>query len=131
MVRWETIAEFSFLFGVLIAVFVGTTNLGNEYAYNLLMVLGVIVGLVNIFDTHIERFTRALAFILICTITFYVLATMSGNPMLMLFKNLSTAIALFTAPVVFVLAIMDIYEIAMDYGEKKFRAEKVTAKKKR
>ena len=110
--KWETVAEFSFLFGVLIAAFLGTTNMANEQAYSLLMILGVIVGLVNIFDSRLEKFLKALSFLLICTITFYVLATLSGNPMLMFFKNLSTAIALFVAPVVFVLAIMDVYEIA-------------------
>ena len=128
--KWETVAEFSFLFGVLIAAFLGTTNMANEQAYSLLMILGVIVGLVNIFDSRLEKFLKALSFLLICTITFYVLATLSGNPMLMFFKNLSTAIALFVAPVVFVLAIMDVYEIAMDYGEKKFKAEKVVRKRR-
>ncbi|MEM3364216.1 MAG: hypothetical protein QXS93_01765 [Candidatus Micrarchaeia archaeon] len=131
MVKWETIAEFSFLLGVLLAVFVGTMNAGNDMSYNLLMALGVIVGLVNIFDSQLERFLKALTYMLICTITFYVLATLSGNPMLMFFKELSTAIALFIAPIVFVLSVIDVYQIAMDYREKKERAAKAGARKRR
>ncbi|MCX8200013.1 MAG: hypothetical protein N3G76_00930 [Candidatus Micrarchaeota archaeon] len=127
MVKWETVAEFSFLFGVLLAVFMGTVSVGNDAMYNILMALGVIVGLVNIFDSQLERFLKALVYILICTISFYVLATLSGSSMLMMFKGLSTAVALFVAPIVFVLAIMDVYQIAMDYKEKKEKAAKAAA----
>jgi len=129
--KWETVAEFSFLFGVLIAIWVGTTGVASDNTYSLLMVLGIIVGLVNIFDTHLERFIRALTAMLVCTIAFYVIATISANPMLMFFEKLSTAVALFIAPVVFVLSAIDVYEIAMEYGNRKAKAERASTKRRR
>ncbi len=135
MMKWETIAEFSFICGVLLAFIVGTMHSGNENSYNLLMVLGSIVGLINIFDTELGRFTNALVVIIISAIAFIVLGWVSSNPMLIFFKDLSMAIALFTAPVAFIGAIKEVYNIMIEYKNKKNKTrhskKRVSRKKRR
>ncbi|MGB9634982.1 MAG: hypothetical protein ACPL0A_00735 [Candidatus Micrarchaeia archaeon] len=129
MVRWETIAEFAFIGGALLAILLGTVDITNTQMQNLILILGSIVGLVNIFDKQIERFTGALIVLLLSSITFYTLATMTTTPMLIFFRNLSFAVAMFTAPVAFILGFKKVYNIAMEY--KNNAAETKTAKAKR
>ncbi|MGC8923840.1 MAG: hypothetical protein ACP5H8_00265 [Candidatus Micrarchaeia archaeon] len=129
MVRWETIAEFAFIGGALLAILLGTVDITNTQMQNLILILGSIVGLVNIFDKQIERFTGALIVLLLSSITFYTLATMTTTPMLIFFRNLSFAVAMFTAPVTFILGFKEVYNIAMEY--KNNAAETKTAKAKR
>lgn len=131
--KWDTIAEFSFICGVVLAFIIGTMHVNNEAAYNLLMVLGSVVGLINIFDAELERFTNAMVVILVSVVAFVVLGWMVSNPMLLFFKDLSVAIALFTAPVAFIGAIKEVYDIAMTYRNKKAKAgqRKRKSRKKR
>ncbi|GEM_PF-2951237 len=127
--RWETIAEFSFIGGVIIATLIGTLPNMTQQAYTLLILLGCVVGFVNIFDKEIERFMRALVAILVSAIAFYVLTAFSQDSMLIFFKNLSLAVALFVAPIAFIVSIIDVYEIAMNYMDDKKKEGKAKKRK--
>jgi hypothetical protein len=125
MVKWETVAEFSFVGGALLAIILGTVDITNVHTQNLILILGSIVGLVNIFDKQIERFTSALVVLLLSSLVFYMLATMTVNPMLVFFRNLSFAIAMFISPVAFILGFKEVYNIAMEYkNEKEVKAKR-------
>ena len=89
--------------------------------------------IVNIFDVEIERFTSALIVMLIATIVFYILGAFTQNSMLVMFEHLSIALALFIAPVAFILSMKEVYNIAMGYKARKMKKANVaarTAKKK-
>jgi hypothetical protein len=127
--RWETVAEFSFIGGVILAFLIGAMPTVSDYQFSLVILLGCVVGLINIFDKEVEKFTGALNTILIATVAFYVLSAVTSNPngMLLFFKNISASIALFVGPVAFIMGVVDVYEIAMNYKKDK---EKVGKKKK-
>jgi len=129
--KWDTVAEFSFILGVILAVFLGTFGVASEGTYAMLMVLGCVVGLVNIFDREIQKFSQAIMMMLVSTLAFYALAAVSQNPMLMMFEHLSASVSLFIAPVAFILSAKDIYNIAMNYRKGKEQAAPRARKRKR
>ncbi|MCX8205915.1 MAG: hypothetical protein N3H30_01665 [Candidatus Micrarchaeota archaeon] len=125
--KWETVAEFAFIGGVILAFIIGAMPGTNMYAYSVVMLLGVVVGLVNMFDRNLERFMHAINTIILATILFYILASQVNDSMLIALKNIATAIAFFVGPVAFVAAVKDVYDLAMEYQ----RERRVPEKKRR
>lgn len=122
--RWETVAEFAFIGGVILAFIIGALPGTNMYAYTVVMFLGVIVGFVNMFDKNLERFMHAINTIILAAILFYILASQVNDPMLSALKSIATAIAFFVGPVAFVTAVKDVYDLAMEYRQECKQQEK-------
>ncbi|MEM0437895.1 MAG: hypothetical protein QXU54_01195 [Candidatus Micrarchaeia archaeon] len=122
--KWDTVAEFAFIGGVILAFIIGALPGTNMYAYTVVMFLGVIVGLVNMFDKNLERFMNAINTIILAAILFYILGSQVNDAMLTALKNIATAIAFFVGPVAFVAAVKDVYNLAMEYKQERRPPEK-------
>ena len=114
----EKIGGYAFLLGVIIAIIAGIAA-SQVAAYAgyialVLVVLGLIVGLLNIKDKQVTNFLVAAIALLALSITAGGLVTIPyiGNYLVAILAAIVVQIALFAMPAALVVALKDIYNIA-------------------
>jgi hypothetical protein len=114
----ETIGQWSFILGVAIAVLVGIFG-GAGWVSVVLIILGVIVGVLNISDKEVYDFLIAAIALLVTgaagldripTLYLGAMAFPLGNWLGAIFLNIST----FVAPAAIIVALKAVYELGKD-----------------
>jgi len=106
--KMEKIGEWFFLAGVVLAILVGLVG-QVQYAGIVLVILGLVVGFLNITEKETPQFLVAsLALLLPGTITSFSQLPMVGNVIISILNN----IAIFVAPAAIIVALKTIWVLA-------------------
>lgn len=106
--KMERIGEWLFLLGVLIAIVAGIAMPGEGTVIGLLVILGLIVGFLNITEKEAVNFMIAsIALLVAGTATFRALPTIG-----VYLDNILSYIGAFVAPAVVIVALKMIYDLA-------------------
>jgi len=120
----ENYGEWAFLLGLLLAVVVGLFSTSLEenvvYVYGALLVLGFVVGLLNIKEKQVNSFLIATIALLVATTSWNVAL---GEVLVSLFADVGAvftlwvntflvALAVFVSPAAFVVALKAVYNLA-------------------
>lgn len=109
---WPKVGVWSYVVGLVLAVLVGLiAGLQAQWAVITLVVLGVVVGLLNIGDTEVREFLLATVAFVISGIALAGVFASFGWQWLV---NLMNAIIVFTAPGALVVSFRALYNVARD-----------------
>lgn len=107
--KLEQIGRWSFILGVIIAIVAGLTGMAYAETTALLVVLGVIVGFLNISEKEVYNFLiAAIALLLTGTATFSALAWFGIG---ILLDQIVANIAIFVAPAAVIVALKAVYAL--------------------
>lgn len=107
----EEIGSYAFIAGVLIAVIAGVANVDAALATQALVVLGIIVGLVNITEKETAQF-------LLAAVSIVIVASFAGTgvgavPVIgTMLNKILVGVMTFVTPAVIIVALKQIYGIA-------------------
>lgn len=109
--KLEEIGGYAFIVGVLIAVIAGFVTLSATLVTEALVVLGIIVGLINVTEKETQQF-------LVATVSLVIVSSLAGTglntvPVIGLqLQKILMGIMTFVTPAVVIVALKQIYSIA-------------------
>ena len=104
----EKIGEWLFLVGVIIAILAGIVAPSSEIVATVLVILGVVVGLLNITEKEATNFLiAAIALILTGSVSFTVLGSIGS-----VITDIVKYISVFVMPAALIVALKSIYQLA-------------------
>lgn len=109
----QQIGGYAFLLGVLIAIIAALVTLDMVMVYTLLVVLGLIVGFLNVTDKETTSFLVAsVALILTASATAPLASVPTGGEYLAYVSSIMANIALFVAPAALIVALKAVWKMA-------------------
>jgi len=124
MTSWEKVSEIVFILGIVVSLFIGVMHYNNAQALTLLMFMGLFVGLINIFEVHMKRFLTATVSMLVGTISIAIVSNFMKTDALLPLLYLTSSLSIFLAPVVIVIAGMEIYKLVLEKSPEEIKEEK-------
>jgi len=104
----EKIGEWIFLLGVIIAILAGLLSPGSETVATILVILGLVVGFLNITEKESTNFLiAAIALILTGTVSLSVLGSIGA-----MIKEIVIYISIFVMPAALIVALKLVYQLA-------------------
>ncbi len=128
MSSWEKVAEIVFILGIIVSVIVGTMHYESTQALTLLMFMGIFVGLINIFEVNLKRFLTATVSMLVGTISLTIVSNFMRTNALLPLLYIASSLSIFLAPVVIVIAGLEIYKLIIEKNPKAKEEHKIENK---
>lgn len=132
MTSWEKASEIIFLLGIFVSLLIGAMHYNEPQALNLLMFMGIFVGLINIFEVHLKRFLTATVSMLVGTISLTIVSNFMRTTAMEPLLYMTSSLSIFLATVVIVIAGVEIYKlIAEKHPKKEVNEIKIKVEKKK
>lgn len=132
MTSWEKTSEIVFILGIVVSLIIGTLHYESTQALTLLMFMGIFVGIINIFELHLKRFLTATVSMLMGTISLVIISNFMRTDALLPLLYIASSLSIFLAPVVIVIAGVEIYKLVVEKSPEEIKEEekkKVVLKK--
>lgn len=124
MTSWEKTSEIVFILGIVVSLIIGTLHYENTQALTLLMFMGIFVGIINIFELHLKRFLTATVSMLMGTISLVIISNFMRTDALLPLLYIASSLSIFLAPVVIVIAGVEIYKLVVEKSPEEIKEEK-------
>ncbi len=104
---WDTVGSWSFLIGVIIAIILGIFGILNPTWVTVLVIIGLIIGLLNVADTESEPFLLSgIALIIASALGQTVVSTIP------IFLRILQALLLIFVPATIIVALRNVFSLA-------------------
>ena len=124
MTTWEKVSEIVFILGIVVSLVIGTLHYESTQALTLLMFMGIFVGIINIFELHLKRFLTATVSMLVGTISLAIVSNFMRTDAMLPLLYIASSLSMFLAPVVIVIAGMEIYKLVLEKTPEEIKEEK-------
>lgn len=129
MATWEKVSEIVFILGIVVSLIIGTLHYESTQALTLLMFMGIFVGIINIFELHLKRFLTATVSMLMGTISLVIVSNFMRTDAMLPLLYIASSLSVFLAPVVIVIAGMEIYKLVLEKSPQEIKEDKEKKKK--
>lgn len=124
MTTWEKVSEIVFILGIVVSLIIGTLHYESTQALTLLMFMGIFVGIINIFELHLKRFLTATVSMLMGTISLVIVSNFMRTDAMLPLLYIASSLSVFLAPVVIVIAGMEIYKLVLEKSPQEIKEDK-------